>query len=278
MSKTHRFQVGDITCIALEEGTTGYPLERLQERHPNATQDEIESAQTDIAFDEGQIINSFNTLYIETGNTKILIDTGMGINPERSDIGGTIPSLQSEGIQPEDIDIVYITHFHGDHYMGLLRDGKPAFPNARYLTLDDEWHFWMSEETKAKLGERVQGILNVVSPLEDKFNTVSDGDTIAPGVSVFAIPGHTMGQSAIRLESGGESMIHLVDLLHTTGQFRYPGWHFVWDTDAELAVKSRIEHLNKATDNNPLVMFYHLPFPGLGHVGRDGEHFTWTAL
>lgn len=278
MGKTHRFEVGDITCIALEEGTTGYPEENLQQRHPNATAEEIASAVADIAFNDDLIINSFNTLYIATGNTKILVDAGMGHNPERSDIGKTAAALASEGIKPEDIDIVYITHFHGDHYMGLLSDGEATFPNARYVTLDDEWNYWLSDDAREKMADRVQGILNVVTPLEDKFSTLSAGDELAPGVYVMAIPGHTMGQSALRIESGEETLLHLVDLLHSTAQFRYPGWHFVWDSDAKLAVKSRRAQLGNAVNRNLLVMFYHLPFPGLGYVERDGQNYKWIPV
>lgn len=278
MGKTHRFQVGDITCIAIEEGSTSYPPENLQQRHPNATSEEIESILPELIYNGEQLANSFNTLYIESGGAKILIDTGMGFNPERPEIGNTISGLQSEGINPEDIDIVYITHFHGDHYMGLLSDGEPTFPNARYVTLDDEWNYWLSDETKAKMGARVQGILNIVEPLEDKFTSLSDGEELAPGITVVAILGHTMGQSAIRIESNGKSLLHLVDLLHSTAQFTYPDWHFVWDTNAELAVKSRREQLTKASETNETVMFYHLPFPGLGHIERDGNNYKWNAI
>lgn len=278
MGATYRFQVGDITCIAIHEGSTGYPTENLQQRHPNATTEEIEAVLPELVYNGEQLANSFNTLYIETGDTKILIDAGMGINPERPDIGGTIPALQSEGINPGDIDIVYITHFHGDHYMGLLSDGKATFPNARYITLDAEWNYWLGDEAKAKMGERIKGLLDIISPLEDKFSTLSDGDELAPGVHVVAIPGHTMGQSAVRIESGGESLLHLVDLLHSTAQFTYPDWHFVWDTDADLAVDSRRTQLAHASDTNMRVMFYHLPFPGLGNIERDGEKYKWKPI
>lgn len=278
MGATYRFQVGDITCIAIHEGSTGYPTENLQQRHPNATTEEIEAVLPELVYNGEQLANSFNTLYIETGDTKILIDAGMGINPERPDIGGTLPALQSEGINPGDIDIVYITHFHGDHYMGLLSDGKANFPNARYITLDDEWNYWLGDEAKAKMGEQIKGLLDIISPLEDKFSTLSDGDELAPGVHVVAIPGHTMGQSAIGIESGGESLLHLVDLLHSTAQFTYPDWHFVWDTDADLAVKSRRTQLAHASDENMRVMFYHLPFPGLGNIEHDGQNYKWKPI
>jgi len=278
MGKIHRFQVGDITCIALEEGTVSFDPASIPGRYPNASEEEIQDAIHTLNPDGGEMQNYFNTLYIETGDTKILVDAGMGHNPERPDIGKTTAALASEGITPEDIDIVYITHFHGDHYMGLLNDGEATFPNARYVTLDDEWNYWLGDEAREKMADRIQGILNVVTPLEDKFSTLSAGDELAPGIHVMAIPGHTMGQSALRIESGDDTLIHLVDLLHSTAQFRYPDWHFTYDTDAELAVRSRRAQLANAVNRNLLVMFYHLPFPGLGHVERDGQNYKWIPL
>ncbi len=278
MGKTHRFQIGDINCIALEEGTVGFDPSTISSRYPNASEEEIQDAISTLKASGAKLENYFNTLYIEAGDTKILVDAGMGYNPERPDIGKTLAALASEGINPEDIDIVYITHFHGDHYMGLLSNGEATFPNARYVTLDDEWNFWLSDDAREKMAERVQGILNVVTPLEDKFSTLSAGDELAPGVHVMAIPGHTMGQSALRIESGGDTLIHLVDLLHSTAQFRYPDWHFVYDTDGELAVRSRREQLGNALNHNLLVMFYHLPFPGLGHVAQDGQNYKWIPV
>ncbi|NJL57322.1 MBL fold metallo-hydrolase [bacterium] len=58
----------------------------------------------------------------------MLVDTGMGRSP-----GGLLAhSLRLTGIAPEAVSLVVITHSHGDHVMGLLRDdGQPAFPNAR---------------------------------------------------------------------------------------------------------------------------------------------------
>ena len=222
--------------------------------------------------------NYFNTFYIEADGKKILVDAGMGENPERPAVGQTVPGLKSAGINPEDIDIVYITHFHGDHYLGLLSDGKATFPNARYLTLDTEWDFWLGDESNPDMADRIKGILAVVNPLRDKFSTVSAGDEIVPGVSVMAFPGHTMGQSGLHLESGDESLLHLVDVLHHTSQFTYPEWHFVWDTDAELAVKTRRAQLGNAISREKLVLFYHLPFPGLGHVERDGQNYKWIPI
>ena len=275
---THRLEIGDITCTVIVEGEVESDVSSIAQRFPNASQAEIQDALAKLNITGDKVSNYFNSLLIETDDTKILVDAGMGHNPERPQVGQIVPNLASIGLQPEDIDIVYITHFHGDHYMGLLTDGEPTFPNARYITLDTEWDFWLSDEVQEKMGERVKGIRAVVDPLRSKFSTVSVGDEIASGVSAMLLAGHTMGQSGLLIESSDDALLHLVDVLHHTSQFMYPDWHFVWDTDAELAVKTRRAQLANAINRDLLVMFYHLPFPGLGHIQRDGQSYQWIPL
>lgn len=275
---TYRLEIGEITCIAIAEGGMDVDVSSIPQRYPNATAEEVADALDRLGIHGEKTANYFNALYIESDGTKILVDAGMGQNPERPQVGQVVPNLASVGVQPEDIDIVYITHFHGDHYLGLLSNGQPTFPNARYITLDTEWDFWMSEDAKTKMPERVQGIHTIVDPLGDKFSTVSAGDEIATGIRTVLLAGHTMGQSGLLIESGDDSLLHLVDVLHSTAQFLYPDWHFVWDTDANLAVETRHAQLTNASQQNSLVMFYHLPFPGLGHIQQVDEHYHWIPL
>lgn len=272
----YTLNIGAIRCIAVAEGTSTIAVDALPQRYPNATEDELQAAVASLGVDGDTIDSYYNVLLIDTGETKILVDAGMGERPERPTFGQTVPHLREAGIPPEDIDIVFITHFHGDHYMGLLTDGEPTFPNARYVTRDAELAYWTSDETREKLADRVQGIMTVIDALA--FETVAAGDEIVQGVKVMAIPGHTMGQSALLIEDGDDALLHLVDLLHNTTQFTHPHWHFVWDTDPELGVQTRRAQLGNAANRGMLTMFYHLPFPGIGKVQRNGDVFAWQPI
>ena len=43
-------------------------------------------------------------------------------------------NLKAAGIDRNAVDIVIISHFHGDHINGLITpDNKPSFPNAEIL-------------------------------------------------------------------------------------------------------------------------------------------------
>ena len=113
--------------------------------------------------------------------------------------------------------------------------------------------------------------------LRDKFSFVSVGDAIAPGISVVDLKGHTLGHSGLLVESRGERLLHVVDLLHQPFQFANTGWHFSFDTDPELAVETR-RRIQHCVDESLLTLFYHMPFPGIGRVSIADGVFVWNPI
>lgn len=277
MATVHQFKVGDFTCAVLQEGgreTENPKPADIMGRYPNATEAEVKDALDGVTVVKG----SLSPRYIDTGSTKIVADVGFGeLGPPG--MGGVIPALESIGVKPEDIDIVYLTHFHGDHFAGLVdKEGDVVYSNARYMTTADEWDEWVGDRWKDAEDEGNQKNYKLMQSLHDKFILGSEGDEVADGVSIVAIPGHTLGQSGLLVESNGERFIHLADVLHGESQFKYTDWHFAYDSDAELAVKTRKSILKRCADENLLTLFYHLAFPGLGYIKADGDVFTWHPI
>ena len=272
MSKAYPLTIGEIECAVLHEGSSIATSESLANRYPGRSPQEIEAA---LGASESE--GSLNLLYVKSGDVQILADVGFGSAGPPA-MGGTMSALASMGVAPEDIDLVYLTHFHGDHIAGLYgEDGNPAYPNASYACTRAEWDEWTGRWAASNTdSDRLQ--LQRFRALRDNFTFFGDGDEIAPGVSVVNLEGHTLGHSGLLVESGGERLLHVVDLLHGAFQFAQSDWQFVFDSDGELATQTRQRILRRCAEENLLTLFYHLKFPGLGTVSLDGDAFAWHPI
>jgi metal-dependent hydrolase (beta-lactamase superfamily II) len=64
----------------------------------------------------------------------------------RKAVGLFTHNLAAAGIDAKMVDMVIISHCHGDHVYGLLTaHDQPAFPNAEVLVPAAEWKFWSDD-------------------------------------------------------------------------------------------------------------------------------------
>lgn len=266
----HQLKIGDIECAVLHEGESDLIANNLAARYPG-----VSSAQIEAALAGQEPSGSLNLPYFRSGGKHIIADVGFG-EAGRPAAGSAESALNSIGVNKEDIDIVYLTHFHGDHIAGLAdAAGALSFPNASYITTGAEWDEWTARWS-ASDAPQDQANLALFESLRDKFSFASIGDEIAPGISMVDLKGHTLGHSGLLVESGGERLLHVVDLLHQPFQFANTGWHFSFDSNPELAVETRRRILQQCADESLLTLFYHMPFPGLGTVREEDGVFLWN--
>lgn len=200
----------------------------------------------------------FTPTVVKTGDQVVLFDTGLGAK-------GTLPALAAAGYAPEDIDIVVITHMHGDHIGGMTReDGTPTYPNAAYVTGQSEFDAWAKMDN-----ERFEG---KVRPFAEKMTFIGDGGSVAPGITGMAAFGHTPGHMVYMLESGGKQLVIAADSAnHYVWSLAYPDWEVKFDMDKAAAAATRKNVFGMlAADKIPFIG-YHMPFPGVGYVEAGGE-------
>lgn len=125
----------------------------------------------------------FTPTLVDTGSELVLFDTGLGQ-------GGIVTALAEAGVSPDAIDVVVITHMHGDHIGGLLSDGAPTFANARYVTGSREHNYWMGVDAGNRTGDLAK---TVFAPLAERTSFIDDGVSVAPGITAMAGFGHTPG-------------------------------------------------------------------------------------
>jgi glyoxylase-like metal-dependent hydrolase (beta-lactamase superfamily II) len=206
----------------------------------------------------------FTPTVVNTGSELVLFDTGLNG-------AATVAALASAGYAPDQIDIVVLTHMHGDHIGGMMTDGAASFANARYVTGQAEYDFW------AAAGN--EGFDANVRPMADKMSFLGDGQDVVTGITGMAAFGHTPGHMVYRLESDGTGLVIFADLAnHPVWSLARPDWEVRFDADKAAAAESRRRILGMiAADRIPAVG-YHMPFPALGYVapGSDGAAFRWV--
>ncbi len=278
----HRFQVGQLDLRVFDDGEYTIPGAFLA---INAPPQALAEAMAAIGQTPEASSGTMNILLIETGDQRVLIDTGAGAFFPTT--GQLLPALQAEGITPGDIDLVLLTHLHADHF-GAVADaeGKPTFPNARYLINRTEYEFWWAEPSLVELpipDDFKQlfrdGAKNALTALQGTIEQIEPGDEIAPGVTVLAAPGHTPGHLAVEVASDDERLLHIVDaagdpVLH----LQHPDWFFAPDNWPAQEILTRRQLFDRAAQEDLLVFTYHFAFPGLGQVQQDGDGWTWEPV
>ena len=285
MSKeTYPFKIGNFECIAVCDGTFTYTCESF---FSNASKEHLEQVLREHNIHRREIITPWTCLFINTGQNRVLIDTGAGVGIMASkDWGKLLKNLQAAGVKAADIDTVILTHCHPDHIGGNTdADGKPAFPNARYVMWKDEWEFWMSEPDLAQLEteeEFKQLLLMFVQknlpPIQDQLDLIDREMEILPGVNAIAAAGHTPGHMALSISSGGEQLLHISDAVLNPVHLEQLDWHPVYDLLPEQAMATKRQLLDRAASEKTLVFGFHFPFPGLGRIIKKEKGYQWQPI
>ncbi|MEL7106664.1 MAG: MBL fold metallo-hydrolase [Pseudomonadota bacterium] len=258
----YSFAVGDFQVSTMLSGTRA--VENPQGIFGmNVTPEEF-AAVSDENFIPTDVAQFFFTpTVINTGSEVVLFDTGLSA-------AGTLPALEAAGIGADDVDIVVLTHMHGDHIGGLTtEDGSETYANARYITGEAEFDFWAGAEN--------DGFNAKVRPLAEKMTFIGDGGSVASGITGMAAAGHTPGHMVYMIESGGEQVLLMADLAnHYVWSLAYPDWEVRFDRDKAAAAATRRTVLGMAAADKMPVIGYHMPFPAVGYVDTRGDGFHYV--
>ena len=218
------------------------------------------SAAANIPIDQAQFF--FTPTVVNTGSQLVLFDTGLNA-------AGITAALAAAGYTPDQVDVVVLTHMHGDHIGGLNGEAGATFPNATYVTGAVEFNAWdMSgnETFEAK-----------VRPLADQMTMIDDGASVASGITAMAAFGHTPGHMAYVLESDGRSLVLGADFAnHYVWSLAHPDWEVKFDRDKEAAAATRRKMLDMLSADKIPFVGYHMPWPAVGYVATHGDGYHYV--
>lgn len=267
--ETHRFKLGSFEVVVVKDGAraSDKPQETFGTNQPPEAVAELLQANF---LPAENFVNSFAPVLVNTGSEVILFDTGLGEGGRANGLGRLVEGLTAAGYTREDVTIVVITHMHGDHIGGLMEGGKPAFPNARYVTGQAEYDFWVDPAragTPAENGHK--GVLANVKPLAEKMTFIGDGGDVVGGITGMAAFGHSPGHMIYRLESEGRQLVLAADTAnHFVLSLQRPDWEVKFDMDKTAAAETRKRVFDMIATDKLAFLGYHMPFPAVGYVEK----------
>ncbi|OLP44458.1 MBL fold metallo-hydrolase [Rhizobium oryziradicis] len=281
VADSYSFPLGDLQITSFSDGTVPQDLYKLLNGTSHAEIDGLLHKE----YQANPVEVSINVFMIQDGKRTILVDTGSGDLFGPSFGGKVLDSLKSRGIKPQDVTDILITHIHTDHTGGLVHDGKPVFPNAIVHVSAIDENFFLNPENSKKTGyseryfdEAIEtvGVYNKLG----KVKTFADNDTILPGIKVSIHPGHTPGSAFYTVTSEGKTIVFIGDTIHVAAvQFPEPKITIQYDVDPKQAATTRINAFNNLSAEDLLVAAPHLPFPGIGHISKEGnDRFGWHPV
>ncbi len=272
MSETYRFNVGAFECLVMKVG--GNPRSAAAFL-PDAPPDELERTVREFNGDPNLLPFSMNVVLVRTGTNNVLIDTGL----PTSDV---VSKLAEQGVVAGTVDTIIITHGHGDHVGGILdAAGEFVYPNARYIIWKSEWDFWTADERFPEGDTNpTRTTWETLKANQDRVTTLGIVGTEAealPGICAIAAPGHTIGHTALLIESNGEKLLHIADAAHQPFQMAHPEWCPGFDYEKSISPDSRRKLFERAAKENALLLAYHFEFPGIGRVVEREGKLGWQA-
>lgn len=240
---------------------------------PDAPPDELIQIVRGLELDPDALDFSLKPILITAGEQHILIDTGLG-----GEMSQLPASLAASGVSPEAIDLIVITHGHGDHINGILdAAGAFVYPNASYVLWRGEWNHWTAEGRFAPTDESpAKRVWAALKTNKERVRLLdAANDQIIPGLRAVPIPGHTVGQIAVEIESNGEKFLHVADAAHHYFQLNCPQWSPKFDYDPVQAAATRRAVFERAANEGLRFSAYHFPFPGVGRIVRQGNMLMW---
>ena len=274
----HRMKLGNFEVTTILDGYI-----ELDPRLLNAPQEMVQRLMDAASLPYGPIRTPVNTFLVNTGDKLVLLDTG-GAKFLGTTAGRLLQGLTAAGVEPAQIDEVYITHMHGDHLHGAVTpEGAALFPNAVLRISQQDLDYWLNSDIEAAAPaaqkSRFIPAKRAKAAYGDRLKPFKQGEELTPGIASISAVGHTPGHTCFLVTSGSAKMLAIGDLIHIAPvQFAHPEVTIAFDWEQPKASSARMNMFDLAAKENILIAAVHLPFPGLGTLRKDGKSYAYTPL
>jgi glyoxylase-like metal-dependent hydrolase (beta-lactamase superfamily II) len=273
-------RVGDVEIMSLSDGMLEFDLCNF---FPTIEHEEWHQYGSHLTAAQKVRFNLGSYLIRSDGRT-VLVDTGLGPKPANAPEtpwGILLEEFKANGVSPDEVDMVVLTHLHRDHvgWNLLPQDSKyvPTFPNARYWMSSKDWETCHEPQVQP---ERFPNAPTCVWPLAELglIEFMPGEHTLTRELTAMPTPGHTPGHMSILITSQGERAIILGDVAHNPAQVHETDWVSRADMDPELTRITRRTLMERVESEGMVVAAGHFPAPGFGKVVRLAGRRYWQVL
>jgi len=273
-------RVGTVEIMSLSDGMLEFDLCNFFPTIPDDAWGQYESHLTD----EHKVRFNLGSYLIRADGRTILVDTGLGPRPAGTPDapwGRLLHDFQANGVRPDEVDMVVMTHLHRDHVgWNLLPQGEkyvPTFPRARYWMSAADWDACHQPDLQP---QRFPNAPTCVWPLAELglVELMHGEHRITGALTAVPTPGHTPGHVSILITSQGERALVLGDAAHSPVQIHEPDWVSRADIDPELTRQTRHALLDRLEREEIIVAAGHFQAPGFGRIVRLQGRRYWKGL
>ncbi len=128
---------------------------------------------------------------------------------------------------------------------------------------------WCSKESSSSPGTPTSARRRAISV---SFTLVSGDAEPLPGIRCLATPGHVPFHQSVLIESSGERVCFLADLVPTAAHLPLP-WIMGYDLEPLVTLESKRRLYQRAEAEGWLLFFEHDAAVIAGRLGREGKGF-----
>jgi glyoxylase-like metal-dependent hydrolase (beta-lactamase superfamily II) len=268
-----RERIGSFEITALFDGVIASPFDILTGIEPSDARSIVGSPTDRISMPAYAFLLTF-------GDKRALIDTGAS-NTMGPRLGQVVDSLRAHGVNPAEVDYIFLTHLHPDHSNGLVdADGDPLYPNADVFLHKDEAEFWLDREitrdTPQRLHKNIRATERATAPYRTRMHLVTD-EEVLPGIAPLLCAGHTPGHCAWLLRSEESTLISWGDLVHAAAlQLPRPDVGVIYDVDPTAAARTRAVMFQRIAQQRMMIAGAHLDTPFAYLRAEDGDYRLYS--
>ncbi len=210
------------------------------------------------------------SLLIDTGDRKILIDTGLSnipgekyvsINRINFNNGTLLENLEKLGYGPEQITDIIHTHLHHDHcgntaYIDDSGNVELIFPNADIWVGKTHWQ----NVKNPNIREKAAFLPVYINAIEQsgKLKLIESDGHLFPGIEVQTLNGHTQGMLTVKINVNGKYLFFASDFIPTAHHI-YEPYIMSYDICAQKTLEEKQKFFEWAENNQVCVFLQHDP-------------------